>query len=89
MKSSGEDPDILPKLGDLLRAASERTQIIVTTHSDILVSALTDHADSVLVSEYLEGGTVMSRVDSEKLKHWLDKYRLGEIWRIGKLGGNP
>jgi len=28
-------------------------------------------------------------VDPAKLQPWLDKYRLGEIWRIGELGGNP
>ena len=72
----------------LLVDASERTQIIVTTHSDSLVSALTEHADSVLVCEHI-GGTVMRRVESGKLRHWLEKYRLGEIWRIGELGGNP
>jgi predicted ATPase len=38
----GLHPDILPKLGDLLRAASQRTQIIVTTHSDILVDTMTE-----------------------------------------------
>jgi predicted ATPase len=81
-------PDAVCLLADLLVEASSRMQIVVTTHSDALVSALTEHADSVLVCEH-RGGTVMNRVESEKLKHWLDQYRLGEIWRIGELGGNP
>ena len=38
----GLHPDILPKVADLLMAASERTQLIVTTHSEILVDAFTD-----------------------------------------------
>ena len=33
----GLHPDALPHLAKLLIAASERTQLIVTTHSDILV----------------------------------------------------
>jgi predicted ATPase len=33
----GLHPDIIPKVADLLKAASERTQLLVTTHSDILV----------------------------------------------------
>jgi len=85
----GLHPDALDLIAELLVEASTKSQVIVTTHSDILVSALTEHADSVLVCEYLGTGTAMSRVDSDKLKFWLDKYRLGEIWRIGKLGGNP
>jgi predicted ATPase len=84
----GLHPDAVTLLADLLVDASSRTQLIVTTHSDALVSALTDHADSVLVCEH-RGGTVLRRVESTKLGYWLEKYRLGEIWRIGELGGNP
>lgn len=84
----GLHPDALLLLGEVLVEASARTQLIVTTHSDTLVSALTDHADSVLVCEHI-GQTQVRRVESEKLRHWLEKYRLGEIWRLGKLGGNP
>jgi len=83
----GLHPDALDLLADLMVDASTRTQLIVTTHSDALVSALTEEADSVLVCEHI-GGTVMHRIESEKLQHWLDRYRLGEIWRIGELGGN-
>lgn len=83
----GLHPDAFALLANLLQEASTRTQLIVTTHSDALVSALTESADSVLVCEY-RGGTVLKRVESEKLRFWLDKYRLGEIWRIGEIGGN-
>lgn len=84
----GLHPDAAMLFAQLLVDASERTQIIVTTHSESLVSALTEHADSVLVCEHI-GSTVMRRIESGKLRHWLEKYRLGEIWRIGELGGNP
>jgi predicted ATPase len=83
----GLHPDAIALLAGLLQEASARTQLIVTTHSDALVSALTEVAESVLVCEY-RGGTVLKRVESEKLRFWLDKYRLGEIWRIGEIGGN-
>ncbi len=83
----GLHPDAVALLAGLLQEASTRTQLIVTTHSDALVSALTEVADSVLVCEY-RGGTVLKRVESEKLRFWLDKYKLGEIWRIGEIGGN-
>jgi predicted ATPase len=84
----GLHPDALAVLANLLVEASSRTQLIVTTHSDALVSALTEQADSVLVCEH-RGGTLLHRVESDKLRYWLDRYRLGEIWRIGELGGNP
>ena len=84
----GLHPDAMSLLADLLVEASKRTQLIVTTHSDVLVSALTEQAESVLVCDYLENGTTLQRLETDKLKFWLDKYRLGEIWRLGKLGGN-
>lgn len=84
----GLHPDALSLLAELLTEAAQQTQLIVTTHSDVLVSALTEQADSVLVCDYLENGTELRRLDSGKLRHWLEKYRLGEIWRLGKLGGN-
>ncbi len=84
----GLHPDAMSLLADLLTEAAEKTQLIVTTHSDVLVSALTEQADSVLVCDYLENGTELRRLESAKLKHWLEKYRLGEVWRLGKLGGN-
>lgn len=83
----GLHPDAIALLADLLESASRRTQLIVTTHSDALISALTEVADSVLVCEY-RGGTVLKRVESNKLRFWLDKYKLGDIWRIGEIGGN-
>ena len=84
----GLHPDILPSLADLLREASERCQLIVTTHSDTLVDALTDTPESVVVCEKEKGQTRMKRLDKEELSHWLEKYRLGELWSSGELGGN-
>jgi len=83
----GLHPDILPKVADLLIDASERTQLIITTHSDILVDALTERPEAILVCERHEGQTVMQRLDEQELAGWLEKYRLGELWTRGELGG--
>ena len=83
----GLHPDILPKLADRLVAASERTQLIVTTHSDILVDAMTERPEAVVVCEKHEGRTEMKRLRKEDLAAWLGKYRLGQLWIDGQLGG--
>ena len=83
----GLHPDILPGLADLLREASERCQLIVTTHSDTLVDALTDTPESIVVCEKENGQTRLNRLDKKELSHWLEKYRLGELWTSGELGG--
>lgn len=83
----GLHPDILPKLADLLVIASGRTQIIVTTHSDILVDAMTERPEAVVVCEKHDGRTEMNRLKKEELTVWLDKYRLGQLWTRGQIGG--
>jgi predicted ATPase len=84
----GLHPDGISLLAELLTEAAQETQLIVTTHSDVLVSALTEQAESVLVCDYLENGTTLYRLETEKLDLWLKDYRLGDIWRSGKVGGN-
>lgn len=83
----GLHPDVLPTLADLLKDASDRTQLIVTTHSDVLVDALTDQPEAVIVAERGPQGTTLTRLDAEKLKPWLEKYRLGQLWTRGEIGG--
>lgn len=84
----GLHPDILPGLAELLRDASERCQLIVTTHSDVLVDALTDTPESIVICEKHNGQTRMKRLDKTNMAHWLEQYRLGELWTSGELGGN-
>jgi len=83
----GLHPDILPTIARLLRDASERCQLIVTTHSDVLVDALTDTPEAVLVCEKHEGATTLKRLSAVDLQPWLERYRLGELWTRGDLGG--
>jgi predicted ATPase len=85
----GMHPDALALLAELLVDASTRMQIVVTTHSDALLSALNDHVDSVLVCENLGNGTTVKHLNADRLDFWLKDYALGEIWRIGEIGGNP
>ena len=85
----GLHPDILPTVSKLLLEASERSQLIVTTPSDMLVDALTNEWWSIVVCEKRDGQTVMRRLDEEKMAAWLEKYRLGELWSSGEIGGNP
>ena len=84
----GLHPDMIPEVAKLLVEASSRTQLFVTTHSDILVDALSDTPEAIIVCEKSEGVTQLQRLNAEELKPWLEKYRLGEIWTSGHIGGN-
>ncbi|MGD0958347.1 MAG: AAA family ATPase [Methylomonas sp.] len=83
----GLHPDVLPTLAQLIKEASERCQLIVTTHSDILVDAMSDQPEAILIAEKSETGTSLTRLDAEYLKPWLEKYRLGQLWTRGEIGG--
>ena len=83
-------PDSLGLIAELLRKASERTQIIVTTHSPQLVDLFSDEPDMVVVCErdrHPEKGTQFNRLSREKLEDWLVDYTLGDTWMRGAVGG--
>jgi predicted ATPase len=84
----GLHPDIIPTLADLLREASTRTQLILTTHSQALVECFSDDPESVCVCEKIEGSTQIRRLNKEKLSSWLEDYTLGQLWAKGEIGGN-
>jgi predicted ATPase len=84
----GLHPDLIPKIADLLRMASERMQLIVTTHSDILVDALTEEPEAVVVMEKHDGQSFARRLQADdELQEWLGQYRLGQLWMRGEIGG--
>jgi predicted ATPase len=84
----GLHPDVIPHLAELLVDASRRMQLVVTTHSRMLVDALSDHPSSIVVCEKENGESRMERLDPIQLTKWLDKYSLGDLWSKGELGGN-
>lgn len=85
----GLHPDSIALLAEVLVDASTRTQLVVTTHSDTLVSALSDQPDAVVVCERPGASTSLRRLDPEGLASWLEDYRLGDLWGMGVLGANP
>jgi predicted ATPase len=84
----GLHPDLIHHLADLLEKAATRTQLVVTTHSRLLVDEMTDQPESVVVCEKHDGESSFERLDADRMKHWLDRYSLGQLWSSGELGGN-
>jgi len=85
----GLHPDALQLVAEALVEASARSQLIVTTHSADLVDALSDHPEAIVVCERdFDYSTQFMRLKREDLDAWLKRYRLGELWRKGEIGGN-
>lgn len=85
----GLHPDAVAMLARMLREASAHIQMIVTTHSDAFLSALSSQPESVITCEKLGTNTVLRRLDPAELAKWLSEYTLGDIWCMGQLGANP
>jgi predicted ATPase len=86
----GLHPGVIHVVAELLHEASQRTQVIVTTHSDILVDAIGRLSPgAIMICERDQEGTHILRPDPEKLGAWMEKYSLGELWLSGELGGTP
>ena len=87
----GLHPYALDVLVDRLRAASKRTQVLVTTHSPTLVNRLESTELVVCARDTETGASLIPCVDSETLDRaqMESDLRFGELWFAGALGGVP
>ena len=91
-------PDSLGLIAELLVKASERTQIIVTTHSPELAGLIAVEPDCVVACDRdAATGTRFRRITLKELRDWQDFYQqtgkelvvygMGEMWLSGSIGG--
>ena len=78
-------PELLAILADLLREASDKTQLIVATHSDRLIRFLEPH--EVVVMDICEdGGATMTWGDSLGLGRVVERLQFGRSVANGRDG---
>lgn len=81
----GLHPYAITLLGALMRSASEKMQIIVSTQSVPLLNEFS--IDDLIVVERKEGASVFSRPNESEFEMWLEDYSVGELWEKNILGG--
>lgn len=83
----GLHPYAITMLASLIKMASQKTQVIVSTQSPLLL----DHfaPEDVLVADRVNGSTELTRLNSKNLSGWLEDYSLGQLWEKNELGGRP
>ena len=83
----GLHPYAITILAALVKQASVETQIVLATQSPILL----DHfePEDVLVADRVGGATKITRLESDKLRSWLNDYSLGQLWEKNEFGGRP
>jgi len=78
-------PELLSLLADMMREASNRTQLVVATHSDRLIRFLRPEEIVVMDSDE-EGMTTLKWANELDLDAWLKDFSLDELWSNGRLG---
>jgi predicted ATPase len=83
----GLHPYAITLLGALLRSASKRMQVIVSTQSVALLNEF--NIEDLIVVDREDSGTVFKRLNQEDFANWLEDYTIGELWQKNILGGRP
>ena len=83
----GLHPYAITLLGSLIRSASERIQIIISTQSVALVNEFA--IEDLVIVESEDGATVFKRLQPDDFQAWLEEYSTGELWEKNVLGGRP
>lgn len=83
----GLHPYAITVLAGLLRSASERSQLLISTQSANLVDEL--DPEDIIVVDRKEGQSEFRRPDPTALAGWLEEYTLSELWEKNVLGGRP
>lgn len=83
----GLHPDMICEIMEAMEEASEKTQFLITTHSELVLNQTT--IDNVIVCEKDDkNATSIKTFRTEEYKKWAADYSTGNLWRSGDLGGN-
>jgi predicted ATPase len=83
----GLHPEAIAILADLLKCASEKSQIIISTQSPALVDFF--EPENIVVVNRIQGETSFERLAFDKYKAWLEQYSLSQAWDANVFGGRP
>jgi predicted ATPase len=83
----GLHPFAITMLASLVKQASLKTQVILSTQSPLLLDYF--KPEDVLVADRVGGGTQLTRLEPTRLAGWLEEYSLGQLWEKNELGGRP
>jgi predicted ATPase len=83
----GLHPSAINKLASMLKMASAKSQIIISTQSINLLDQF--EAEDVIVVDRTEQQSVFKRLNKDELAHWISTYNMGELWAKNVIGGTP
>ena len=84
----GMHPDMIRMISRMIIEASKKSQIFVTTHSELLLTSLQGDLDQLFVFTSGPDGSSVRSFERDDFSEWLTKNQLGDLWSNGELGGN-
>ena len=84
---TGLHPSMLPIIAEYAVDASDRTQVILTTHSPQFLDAFKEATPQTTVVKWSNGESFLEPVNGERLERWLESYSLGSLLSSGELEG--
>ncbi|MFT3685725.1 MAG: AAA family ATPase [Phycisphaerales bacterium] len=83
----GMHPDMTRLVATLIADASERSQIVIATHSQDLLTALQDRFDCLFAFSGSSTGSTVLTLTRGEFNQWRKENALGDLWASGELGG--
>ncbi|QMV16754.1 AAA family ATPase [Vibrio spartinae] len=83
----GLHPAAISILAELIKAASERTQVVVATQSPELINYFS--IEDIIVANRQGGASTFNRLQVEDYQEWLEDYSVGELWNKNVIAGGP
>ena len=81
----GLHPEAIRILGELMRDAAQRTQLLVATQSPLLLDQFA--VEDIIVVRREGGQSVFSRLHGADFSEWLQEYSIGELWSRNIIAG--
>jgi predicted ATPase len=83
----GLHPYAISILAALIKSASERTQVIISTQSPTLLDYFAP--EEIVVVNRREGRSTYERLDPQTLAAWMEDYSVGDLWQKNVVQGGP
>ena len=81
----GLHPSMLPVVAEYAVAATDKTQVILTTHSPQFLNAFTETRPTITIATCDQGETHLKNLNAQALDYWLKEYSLGTLFTSGEL----
>ena len=79
-------PDMINTISDAIKHASKNTQLIVATHSPLLLNSF-DMDDMLIFDKNIQNETKVDIESPDDFDRWIEDFLVGQAWVQGLIGG--